>query len=127
MNYEELKQTWTEEEQHAFHGWDFSHLQARWQREPLPWDYKSIVMEHLHPADRLLDMGTGGGEFLLSLGHPHENTAVTEAWPPNIRLCLEKLAPLGILVHPVREEAPLPVADGNNDFHKPILVKTPAI
>lgn len=47
MNYEKLKNRWKEEEQHVFEGWDFSHLQPRWQHEPLAWDYKSIVMEHL--------------------------------------------------------------------------------
>lgn len=116
MNHKELKKIWREEEQHAFQGWDFSHLQSRWQHESLPWDYKSIVLEYLHPTDQLLDMGTGGGEFLLSLGHPHENTWVTEAWHPNIQLCLKKLAPLGIHVYPVQENTPLPIADGSFDI-----------
>ena len=116
MNYEKLKNIWMAEEQHAFQGWDFSHLQSRWQGEPLPWDYKVIIMEHLRPTARLLDMGTGGGEFLLSLGHPNEKTAVTEAWPPNIQLCMEKLAPLGIQVYPVQEEAPLPIVDNSFDM-----------
>ena len=116
MNYEHLKKIWLEEEQHAFHGWDFSHLDSRWWHEPLKWDYKDIVMEYLHPTHNLLDMGTGGGEFLLSLGHPHENTSVTEAWPPNIQLCMEKLAPLGIQVYPVQDGAPLPIADNSFDI-----------
>ena len=116
MNYNELKHAWLEEEQHAFQGWDFSHLQSRWHHEPLEWDYKSIVMEHLHPTDQLLDMGTGGGEFLLSLAHPHKNTSVTEAWQPNIQLCFEKLVPLGIQVYPVQDEFPLPIAGDSFDI-----------
>lgn len=118
MNCKELKNTWMEEEQHVFQGWDFSHLHFRWQHGPLAWDYKSIVMEYLHFTDRLLDMGTGGGEFLLSLGHPYENIAVTEAWRPNIQLCMEKLAPLGIQVYPVQEDDPhpLPIADDSFDI-----------
>lgn len=108
MNCEKLKSYWLAEEQHSFQGWDFSHIQSRWQHEPLGWDYKSIIMEHLCPTDQLLDMGTGGGEFLLSLNHPYENTSVTEAWAPNIQLCRERLAPLGIQVYPVQEDAPLP-------------------
>lgn len=116
MNYKELKNTWEEEEQHAFQGWDFSHLQSRWQHGPLVWDYKSIVMAFLHPVDLLLDMGTGGGEFLLSLDHPYENTSVTEAWQPNIQLCMEKLVPLGIQVYPVQEDASLPIADDSFDI-----------
>ena len=116
MNYDSLKKSWLEEEQYAFRGWDFSHIQSRWQHEPLDWDYKSIVFEHLHFTDQLLDMGTGGGEFLLSLGHPYENTAVTEAWQPNIQLCMENLAPLGIQVYPVQEDTPLLIADNSFDI-----------
>lgn len=116
MNCEELKSYWLSEEQYAFQGWDFSHIQSRWQHEPLGWDYKSIIMEHLCPTDQLLDMGTGGGEFLLSLNHPYENTSVTEAWAPNIQLCRERLAPLGIQVYPVQEDAPLPIADNSFDI-----------
>lgn len=116
MRYEELKNLWLEEEQYAFQGWDFSHLQARWQHGLLDWDYKSIVLEHLHSTDRLLDMGTGGGEFLLSLGHPYANTAVTEAWQPNIQLCKENLTPLGIQVYPVQDDIPMPIPDGSFDI-----------
>ena len=116
MDYEELKNKWTKEEQYAFQGWDFSHLRSRWEHGLLDWDYKSLVMEYLHPTDLLLDMGTGGGEFLLSLEHPYENTSVTEAWPPNIQLCMEKLKPLGIQVCPVQENNPLPITDNYFDI-----------
>lgn len=109
MDYKDVKKTWLEEEQRAFYGWDFSCLQGRWRHSPLPWCYKDIALRHLGPAAQLLDMGTGGGEFLLTLGHPHNNTAVTEAWKPNIQLCMEKLAPLGIRVYPVEEDCRLPI------------------
>lgn len=45
---------------------------------------------------KLLDIDTGGGEFLLSLHHPYENTSAAEAYPPNVQLCRETLLPLGI-------------------------------
>lgn len=61
-------------------------------------------------------MGTGGGEFLLSLNHPPQNMSATESWPPNIKLCLEKLAPLGIRVFPVQEDAHLPIEDDSFDI-----------
>lgn len=117
-NYKELKNAWLEEEKHAFQGWDFSYLDGRWFSEPaeMKWDYKFIVKKYLLPTDCLLDMGTGGGEVLLSLGHAYKNTAVTEAWGPNIQLCRAKLAPLGIRVYPVQEEAPLPMADNSFDI-----------
>jgi len=88
---EDLKSIWEEEEKMSFQGWDFSRLNKRWEGERLPWDYKEIIGRYLKPGDRLLDMGTGGGEFLLSLNHPYGNTAVTEAWEPNVGLCREKL------------------------------------
>ncbi len=115
MNMEKLREEWLREEAAPFKGWDFSHLDGRWEDEPLPWDYKEIVNQYRHPEQKLLDQGTGGGEFLLSLGHPFENTAVTESWEPNIRLCKERLEPLGIRVAPTEEGAPLPFADGAFD------------
>ena len=45
---------------------------------------------------KVLDYDTGGGEFLLSLNHPFARTAATEGFEPNVRLCQEKLLPLGI-------------------------------
>ncbi|MBQ4158087.1 MAG: class I SAM-dependent methyltransferase, partial [Clostridia bacterium] len=35
-------------------------------------------------------------EFLLSLGHPYENTSCMEGYPPNAELCKKTLPPLGI-------------------------------
>lgn len=110
MQINQLKKKWITEEQRAFQGWDFSHLDSRWQNGEMPWDYKSIVLDHLHPADQLLDMGTGGGEFLRSLNHAFEKTAATETWQPNIQLCMETLAPLGIAVYPVGDDGLMPIA-----------------
>ena len=47
------------------HGWDFSRL--RDARDPVPWDYLEVVRRFLQPTHRVLDVGTGGGEKLLSL------------------------------------------------------------
>ena len=78
------------------HGWDFSHITDRYEMEPLPWDYRAAVLAHLRPDLELLDIDTGGGEVLLSLGHPHGRTAAMENYPPNVALCAETLTPLGI-------------------------------
>ena len=115
MKKQELRALWQVEEQAAFNGWDFSHLDSRWQEEPLPWDYRALVQAHLQPSHRLLDVGTGGGEFLLSLHHPYENTCVTEGWGPNIALCKETLAPLRIGVFAVRDDR-LPFENGLFDL-----------
>ncbi len=99
-----------------FSGWDFSHLNGRWSQEDLSWDYKKIVLEHLNDEMLLLDMGTGGGEFLLELDHPYEKTVVTESYPPNIKLCREKLSPLGIAVFGIDSEEKLPFPDAHFDM-----------
>lgn len=116
MNYKELKEAWKKEEEISFRGWDFSYLKDRWKEEKLPWDYKFIVQKYLDPKYKLLDMGTGGGEFLLSLKHPYENTSVTEAWEPNLELCKERLIPLGITVKQVFDDNKLPFDDNSFDI-----------
>ncbi|MEX1307015.1 MAG: methyltransferase domain-containing protein [Eubacteriales bacterium] len=107
---------WLKEEAQAFAGWDFSYLDGRWQFEALPWAYKDWVKTYLSPALKLLDMGTGGGEILLGFNHPHKNTTVTEAYPPNIALIQKFLAPLGISVVPVKQDDLLPIADNVFDI-----------
>lgn len=98
MNEQELLNTWKQEESIAhIHGWDFSHIAGRYTEEmDLPWDYQRIILDCLKPEMKLLDVDTGGGEFLLSLHHPYENTSAAEAYPPNVELCKETLLPLGI-------------------------------
>lgn len=113
---ERLKAEWLKAERQNFQGWDFSHLEGRMLEEPLHWDYDALVRRHLRPHHALLDMGTGGGEYLLTLGHPSANTSVTEAWPPNVALCKEKLAPLGITVRPAEDDARLPYEDDAFDI-----------
>ena len=101
MEKEALLKYLKEEEEKAissFSGWDFSYLDGRWDDEELPWDYKKVVLKYLKPDLRLLDIGTGGGEFLLSLNHPYFNTSVTEGYEQNYQLCLKKLSPLGVKV-----------------------------
>lgn len=111
-----LKEQWIRESKKGMEGWDFSHLNGRTEEEPLPWNYEGIIKEYLKPHHELLDMGTGGGEFLLKLGHPYENTSVTEGYRPNFKLCVEKLSPLGIQVKFVTEEDRLTFADESFDI-----------
>ena len=118
MNRNELKERWLQEEQIAhIHGWDFSHLHGRYEEEQdIPWDYEKIVRQYLKKDMKLLDYDTGGGEFLLTLGHPYENTAATEGFPPNVELCREKLSPLGIDLKECTDPAHLPFEDGSFDI-----------
>lgn len=93
----------------------FSHLKNRWEEQATPWDYRKIIDQYLSNEHSLLDMGTGGGEFLLTLGHPYENTSITEGWEPNINLCKETLEPLGIRVKQVFDDNLLPFEDQTFD------------
>ncbi len=82
-----------------FSGWDFSVISdARWREEKTSWDYRSIVLEHLRQAGALLDMGTGGGEFLASVAPLPFETYATESYRPNIPIAKSRLESLGVSV-----------------------------
>ena len=118
MTTEELKMLWAKEESIAqIRGWDFSHIHGRYEEESsLPWDYETIINELLRDDMKLLDYDTGGGEFLLSLRHPYENTAATEGYPPNVQLCREKLLPLGIDLRACADALHVPFDDSSFDI-----------
>ena len=98
MDESKLREIWKKEEKAAhIHGWDFSHIDGRYEEEnDLPWNYKKIIRSYLKDSFKLLDYDTGGGEFLLSLGHPCKNTSATEGYKPNVQICQERLLSLGI-------------------------------
>ena len=117
MTAEELKTIWKREESCArIKGWDFSHIHGRCKEDSLPWDYEAIVRSFLKDDMRLLDYDTGGGEFLLSLQHPYKNTAATEGYPPNVKLCKERLLPLGIDLRECNDAAHIPFDDASFDI-----------
>jgi hypothetical protein len=74
MKLNELIPMWLLEEEKTFTGWDFSYLTNRTATQELPWDYKTTVLSEMKSTTTLLDMGTGGGEFLLSLSPPKGKT-----------------------------------------------------
>lgn len=90
---------------------------SRYDEEALPWDYKHIIDEYRTDDMKLFDYDTGGGEFLLSLGHPYKNTAATEGFPPNVELCKETLLPLGIDFRACDDEKNIPYADNSFDMY----------
>ena len=117
MKENELIQVWKEEEEIAhIHGWDFSHIDGRYMEDTnFPWNYRQVIGEYLTSDMKLLDIDTGGGEFLLSLGHPYENTAATENYLPNVQLCKETLLPLGINFRQADGKDKLPFEDARFD------------
>lgn len=94
-----------------FSGWDFSWMNGRYfESEPF-WNYRKLVLEQMMNAEAMLDMGTGGGEFLASLPGLPENTVATESYPPNIPIATQRLQPIGVKVVPVEDEHALPLPD----------------
>ena len=118
MDEKALYAAWKSEEDAAhIHGWDFSHIHGRYEEEnDLPWDYEAVVRSHLSPQKRILDFDTGGGEFLLSLHHPHAMTAATEGYSPNVALCERTLRPLGIDFRPCDDASRVPFSDASFDL-----------
>lgn len=112
----QLKAYWEAEEAQDFQGWDFSRLSGRMLEQELPWNYRESVLEHMKDGTTLLDMGTGGGEFLLSLSPPRGSTYATEAYPPNVELCKKKLPAYGIEIRAVEKDEELPFESGMFDM-----------
>lgn len=117
MDKNKLVEQWLHEQEIAhIKGWDFSHINHRYKEEDdLPWDFKKIIDKYLDDNDQLLDMETGGGEFLLSFDHDPRLTSAIEGYEPNIKVCEEKLLPLGVNFKPADGGDPLPFED--NFFH----------
>lgn len=101
-----------------FSGWDFSYISAtgRMVEAPLPWSYASIALPALRRARALLDMGTGGGEFLSRIAPLPPVSHATEGWPPNVSVATERLTPLGVQVHAIAEDDLLPLPDACVDL-----------
>jgi SAM-dependent methyltransferase len=77
-----------------FVGWDVSY-DGRIETVP-PWDFDAIVDGAARASPDLLDLGTGGGEWLAARAHLPPRTVATEGWPPNVPVARARLAPLGI-------------------------------
>lgn len=99
-----------------FSGWEFSWLEGRMIQEDPPWDYRSLVTDALGKTNSLLDLGTGGGEFLASLAPLSPDTHATESYPPNQVPAWERLSPLNVEVHPTETDSLLPFSDKRFDL-----------
>jgi SAM-dependent methyltransferase len=93
-----LEELLCEVERHPISGWDFSWLGNRMSIDPSPWDFQKIMVEHTRQSPSLLDIGTGGGEWLASISDLPLRTVATEAWPPNVPVATARLASLGVQV-----------------------------
>jgi SAM-dependent methyltransferase len=119
MDHQALIEAWKREEAQPFTGWDFSYLEGRMDEEQPPWSYLGRATVLMQRAAAVLDMGTGGGERLLSLrAYWPETVVVTEDYAPNVKLAEARLGPLGVKVVWVSltREGSMPFEDGAFDL-----------
>src|SRR6202034_1138230 len=65
-------------------GWDFSGMNVLCQ--PVPWDYRDVVVRYLRPSDVVLDVGSGAGERLRELAPSFGLGLGVDADPEMVRL-----------------------------------------
>lgn len=105
-----LLAAWRAEAAGPREGWDFAAIAGRHDQDRPPWSYEQLAREALAGADSALDMGTGGGEVLLTLRDVlPEDTVATEGWPPNVPVAQRALNPHGIAVVDYDAEAADPM------------------
>lgn len=97
-----------------FVGWDFSFISetGRMKSELLSWSYGSIATSLVQNAKSMLDMGTGGGEFLSKLRPFPTSVYATEGYLPNVPVAKERLTPLGVKVVQISNDENLPFETG---------------
>jgi SAM-dependent methyltransferase len=93
-----LEQLLAEAEAEPFIGWDFAWLKGRMTVDPPPWNYKALVVDRERQSPDLLDLGTGGGEWLAGLAHRPARTVATEGWAPNVPVAAARLRSLRVAV-----------------------------
>ncbi|MDQ0483061.1 class I SAM-dependent methyltransferase [Guptibacillus hwajinpoensis] len=103
---------------HDFTGWDFSFITGtgRMQNQLLPWSYGSIAKTAIQQSKIMLDMGTGGGEFLSLLRPLPVQAYATEGYEPNVGIAKKRLEPLGVKVIEFIYDANLPFDNGQFDL-----------
>lgn len=83
MSMTEFDALMEEAERRPLVGWDVGYDGRISSR--LPWDFTAMVTDHARRSPDLLDLGTGGGEWLGDLPHRPARTVATEGWPPMCR------------------------------------------
>ena len=82
----------------SFAGWDFSGMNVPQPLEPgPPWDYAALVREYAKGTGSVIDLGTGGGEFVATIrDHLPPRTVATEEWHVNAPIAHRRLALLNV-------------------------------
>jgi SAM-dependent methyltransferase len=100
-------------------GWDFSGMNVL--RQPVPWEYREVVLRYLRPSDVVLDVGTGGGETLGELAGSFGHGLGIDADPEMVLLASENRVAdnLGFRVGSERLESVPETFDVIIDRHAP--------
>ena len=93
-------------------GWDFSWFAGRATEERPSWGYTAMVVARIGAVGAALDIQTGGGEVFAevltrAVARP-PTLAATESWGPNVEIATGTLAPFGVAVVEVADDAVLP-------------------
>src|SRR5215208_834524 len=105
-------------DQIPFEGWDFGVFRGRFVETEPSWEFSKLLRNRIRHSSSMLDLGTGGGEFLSSLAPLPPQTVATEAYEPNVPIARRRLAPLGVRVFDTTESSDeaLPFTDGTFDL-----------
>ncbi|MHA1302486.1 MAG: class I SAM-dependent methyltransferase [Candidatus Heimdallarchaeaceae archaeon] len=95
-------------------GWEFPYNKERYEMAPLSWSYKSKILPFVRRSESLLDMETGGGEFLSELAPLPKHCCATEGYVPIISVAKKILEPLGVKVFSYEKNGELPFS--NDEF-----------
>jgi hypothetical protein len=117
MRPDELRRIVADELAAGFSGWDFGRVtrSGRMEEFPLDWNYRSELGPYLRASSAMLDLGTGGGEFLDSLEPLPPRTCATEGYAPNLPIAAARLAKRGVEVRPIEDNL-IPFEDGAFDL-----------
>lgn len=103
-------------------GWDFSRLDGRLISDDPWWDFEVDCRSAMSRAERILDLGTGGGERLLGLldqiDTHGKSIVATEGWEPNVGVARDALSACGVDVvwYDVERGERMPFPDGHFDL-----------
>ena len=118
MNRNTLLKNWKHEEEQPFIGWDFSYLDGRMLEEQPIWSYSLRAAELMRQSSSVIDLDTGGERFLKLREYWPDKVFVTEHYPANLKLAMERLVPLGVTVVDIQlsDDNPMPFSDCEFDL-----------
>ena len=111
-----LLDQWTRDAAAPFQGWDFSYLNGRMDQAEPGWNYLALARSAVSRSHDILDVATGGGEILSTLGPFPGRVRAAEGYVPNVAVARRRLAPLGIEVFQANTASGMPFDDASFDL-----------